>query len=115
MRLGVFTAKEGAMRTGNVCLRPEHDFWKLKTFEEVKEHFVKSFPQIDFSTFVTDEELARFAAATPGEFPTPQYAKGIQQMFTHVKAGMAEYWERDANVVVIAYCLSHCITPYPIA
>eukprot|EP00596_Hydrurales_sp_CCMP1899_P001903 CAMPEP_0119053150 /NCGR_PEP_ID=MMETSP1177-20130426/74239_1 /TAXON_ID=2985 /ORGANISM="Ochromonas sp, Strain CCMP1899" /LENGTH=112 /DNA_ID=CAMNT_0007033009 /DNA_START=679 /DNA_END=1015 /DNA_ORIENTATION=+ len=54
----------------------------IKTFEEVKEFLVSSFPQIDFSTFVSDDEIARFAAQiNPGEFPNPQYVKGLQQVF----------------------------------
>ena len=59
----------------------------MKTFEEVKAFFVKSFPQIDFSTFVTDEEIARFATSDSGMFPEPQYIKGIQQLFKEQKKG----------------------------
>ena len=109
MRIGVFSAKEGAMRTGNICLHPGHEFWKLKTFEEVKECLTKGFPQIDFSSFVSDEELARFAAATPGEFPTPQYAKGIQQLYSHTKAGVTNQ-ENLATLVDTVFCLSRHIT-----
>ena len=59
----------------------------MKTFEEVKAFFVQSFPQIDFSTFVTDEEIARFATSPPGVFPEPQYVKGIQQLFREQNKG----------------------------
>ena len=88
INLGLLSVKGDAPRTANIICVPEHEIWKLKTFEEVKAFLVKSFPQIDFSTFVTDEEIARFASATPGEFPKPQYAKGIQQIFAHKKAGV---------------------------
>ena len=59
----------------------------MKTFEEVKDFLVKSFPQIDFSTFVSDEEIARFAASPAGTFPEPQYIKGIQQIFKDYNKG----------------------------
>ena len=97
INLGLLSVKGDAPRTANIICVPEHDIWKLKTFEEVKAFLVKSFPQIDFPTFVTDEEIARFASATPGEFPKPQYAKGIQQLFAHKKAGTAACGE---------YCVS---------
>ena len=62
----------------------------MSTFEEVKAFLVKSFPQIDFATFVSDEEIARFATAAPGEFPKPQYVKKVQQIFKHKGGGETE-------------------------
>lgn len=48
---------------------------------------MKSFPQINFSTFVSDEEIARFASSVPGVFPKPQYVKGLQQIFNYKNNG----------------------------
>ena len=85
--IALLSVKENARRTANVICLPNHIIWKMKTFEEVKAFLVKSFPQIDFSTFVTDEEIARFATSDSGMFPEPQYIKGIQQLFKEQKKG----------------------------
>ena len=53
--IALLSVKENARRTANVICLPNHIIWKMKTFEEVKAFLVKSFPQIDFSTFVTDK------------------------------------------------------------
>ena len=85
--LVLFSVRENTRRSASVVCPPDHVIWKMKTFEEVKAFFVQSFPQIDFSTFVTDEEIARFATSPPGVFPEPQYIKGIQQLFKEQKKG----------------------------
>lgn len=82
INLGLLSVKGDAKRTANIICLPNHKIWTLKTFEEVKAFLVTSFPQIDFATFVSDDEIARFASqSTPGEFPKPQYVKGLQQVF----------------------------------
>ena len=87
INLGLLSVKGDAPRTANIICIPEHDIWKLKTFDEVKNFLVKSFPQIDFATFVSDEEIARFASSIPGIFPQPQYVNGIQQLFNYKNNG----------------------------
>jgi len=90
MNLGLLSVKGDAKRTANIICLPNHKIWTLKTFEEVKEFLVSSFPQIDFSTFVSDDEIARFASqSNPGEFPKPQYVKGLQQVFGGKSLGSA--------------------------
>jgi kynurenine 3-monooxygenase len=82
MNLGLLSVKGDAKRTANIICLPNHKIWTLKTFEEVRAFLISSFPQIDFSCFVSDDEIARFASqSNPGEFPKPQYVKGIQQVF----------------------------------
>lgn len=88
LNLGLLSVKGDSPRTANIICLPEHDIWKLKTFDEVKKFLVKSFPQIDFSTFVSDEEIARFANSPPGIFPNPQYVNGVQQTFNYKNNGM---------------------------
>ena len=88
INLGLLSVKGDAPRTANIICVPEHEIWKLKTFDEVKKFLVKSFPQINFSTFVSDEEIARFASSVPGVFPKPQYVKGLQQIFNYKNNGM---------------------------
>ena len=93
--LVLFSVRENTRRSASVVCPPDHVIWKMKTFEEVKAFFVQSFPQIDFSTFVTDEEIARFATSPPGVFPEPQYVKGIQQLFREQNKG-----KNDENIVM---------------
>ena len=83
----MLSVQDNAKRTANVICLPSHKIWTLKSFEEVKDFLVKSFPQIDFSTFVSDEEIARFAKSPPGVFPFPQYVKGIQKIFQDFSKG----------------------------
>jgi hypothetical protein len=90
INLGLLSVKGDAPRTANIICVPEHEIWKMNTFEEVKAFLVKSFPQIDFATFVSDEEIARFASAAPGEFPKPQYVKRVQRIFKHKGGGDAD-------------------------
>ena len=87
--------RENAKRTACIVCRPDHDLWKLKTFEEVKAFLVQSFPQIDFPTFIDDEEIARFANSYAGAFPEPQYVKGIQELFKGPNKG-----RNKKNVVI---------------
>ena len=75
--LGLLSVKGDAKRTANIICVPQHKIWSLKTFEEVKQFLVNSFPQVDFSAFVDDEELRRFADAQPGVFPQPQYVPSM--------------------------------------
>ena len=90
INLGLLSVKGDAPRTANIICVPEHEIWKMKTFEEVKAFLVKSFPQIDFATFVSDEEIRRFASTASGEFPKPQFVKKVQQIFKHKGGGKAE-------------------------
>ena len=69
--------KGDAKRTANIICVPQHKIWSLTTFEEVKQFLTASFPQIDFSSFVDDDELRRFAEAQPGVFPQPQYVPSM--------------------------------------
>ena len=88
LNLGLLSVKGDSPRTANIICVPEHDIWKMNTFDEVKKFLVKSFPQIDFATFVSDEEIARFASSVAGVFPNPQYVKGIQQTFNYKNNGI---------------------------
>ena len=85
--MGLFSVRENVRRTVNVINVPKHDIWKLRTFEEAKDFLVKTFPQIDFSTFVSDEEIARFAALPGKQLPKPQYVKSAQQIFKNSNKG----------------------------
>jgi 2-polyprenyl-6-methoxyphenol hydroxylase-like FAD-dependent oxidoreductase len=78
VNLGLLSVKGGAKRTANIICVPQHKVWQLNTFADVKQFLVSSFPQIDFSTFVDDDEIARFAQSPAGEFPKPQYVQKMQ-------------------------------------
>ena len=77
VNLGLLSVKGDAKRTANIICVPQHKIWSLTTFEEVKKFLTASFPQVDFSSFVEDEELRRFAEAQPGVFPQPQYVPSM--------------------------------------
>ena len=87
LNMGLFSVRENVRRTVNVINVPKHDIWKLRTFEEAKDFLVRTFPQIDFSTFVTDEEIARFAALPGKQLPKPQYVKSAHQIFKNSNKG----------------------------
>lgn len=70
-----------AVRTANIIRKPNHLIWKQNTLEDVKRFLHSSFPQINLETFVSDEELSRFAAAKCGEFPVPQVCKSMVAAF----------------------------------
>ena len=80
VNLGLLSVKGEARRTANIICVPHHKIWQLKTFADVKQFLVESFPQIDFSSFVDDDEIERFAQAVPGEFPRPQYVRKMQTL-----------------------------------
>ena len=87
LNIGLLPVKGEAKRTGNFICLPSHDLWKQKNPTEVKSFLQKSFPQIDFNSFVTDEEIKRFTEAIPGEFPKPTYIKKLQTLFPVKKGG----------------------------
>jgi hypothetical protein len=70
---------------------------------------VKSFPQIDFSTFVSDEEIARFANSPPGIFPNPQYVNGVQQTFNYKNNGM---YKKVKEIKIEKFCFLFYYLPF---
>ena len=109
INLGLLSVKGDAMRTANIICLPSHKIWTLRTMKEVKEFLVASFPQIDFSTFVSDEEIARFATSPAGEFPQPQYLKGMQKIFANYSSGMYRNsyinidFDNDVNIDIFIF------------
>jgi kynurenine 3-monooxygenase len=75
--LGVLPSKPGPTRTFNVIRIPEHDIWKIRNGNELREWFAKSFPRFDFSTdssLVTQAEFDRFAETEGLSLPPCQYS-----------------------------------------
>jgi kynurenine 3-monooxygenase len=75
--LGVLPSRPGPTRTFNVIRIPEHDIWKIRNGNELREWFAKSFPRFDFSTdssLVTQAEFNRFAETDGLRLPPCQYS-----------------------------------------
>jgi len=70
-------------RSVNLILKKDHDFWKLKTTEKVKDYLVEGFPQLDIDNLISADELEEFAALTPGQFPVPQFSRKIHDRFAN--------------------------------
>ena len=74
LSLGLLPVTDGAPRTANIIAGPDHHIWTLRSASDVAAFLQKSFPQLSpLSDFVTDAEVARFAAAEPGTFPEPSF------------------------------------------
>lgn len=80
VNLGLLSVKGEAKRTANIICVPQHIIWQLTSFADVKQFLVESFPQIDFPSFVDDDEIERFANSAPGVFPQPQYVQKMQTL-----------------------------------
>jgi len=65
------------LRTINVILHKDHDFWKIEGAENTRQHFRSLFPQLDMDNLISDQEMQEFAETRPGQFPTPQYSNKI--------------------------------------
>ena len=61
-------------RTANIICVPEHRIWQpeMQSKENVRSFLQESFPQVDLSDLVTEEEIDRFAKSSGGVFPDPQ-------------------------------------------
>ena len=83
-RLGFLPVRpEATERTANVIRDKDHKIWTFKDEESMTKFFRDSFPQVPNATF-PEAELARFAKATPGAFPKPQFAPIVaKNMNTH--------------------------------
>lgn len=61
-------------RTANIICVPRHRIWQpeMQSKENVRSFLQESFPQVDISDLVTEEEIDRFAKSSGGVFPNPQ-------------------------------------------
>ena len=75
MSMGLLPVKGEAPRTCNFIARQNHEIWSVKTLADMKAYMKRRFPQMSrpLNDFASDEEMQRFAEATPGRFPKPQY------------------------------------------
>jgi kynurenine 3-monooxygenase len=75
--LGLLPCRKAATRTFNVIRLPNHDIWKIKDGEELRNWFAKAFPRFDFSaesSLVEKEEFDRFATTEGLKLPPCQYS-----------------------------------------
>jgi 2-polyprenyl-6-methoxyphenol hydroxylase-like FAD-dependent oxidoreductase len=82
LSMGLLPVKEGVRRTVNFIAPPSHKIWDQKTPESLKLYLCSIFPQLDWNSFVTEEELERFAKAKTGIFPKPQWSDGLSCGFS---------------------------------
>ncbi len=75
--LGLLPSRKAPVRTFNVIRVPNHEIWKVKSGEELREWFAKAFPRFDFSaesSLVEKEEFDRFATTEGLSLPPCQYS-----------------------------------------
>jgi kynurenine 3-monooxygenase len=75
--LGLLPSKKSPFRTFNVIRIPEHDIWKIRDGNELREWFSKAFPRFDFSSdssLVEQAEFDRFAQTEGLSLPPCQYS-----------------------------------------
>jgi 2-polyprenyl-6-methoxyphenol hydroxylase-like FAD-dependent oxidoreductase len=75
--LGLLPSKKATTRTFNVIRIPEHDIWKIRDGNELREWFSKAFPRFDFSSdssLVEQAEFDRFAQTEGLSLPPCQYS-----------------------------------------
>lgn len=68
------------IRPVNIIARPNHDVWKIKDPEELREWFQKSFPRMNFQKengLLPAEEWERFIVEEGTRFPHCQYTNGV--------------------------------------
>lgn len=72
---------KNAMRPANIIGRPNHNLWKLKDGEGVRDFFEASFPRFPFhkgSNLIPESEWERFSKSKGTTFPPCQYSPGLQ-------------------------------------
>jgi kynurenine 3-monooxygenase len=87
--LGLLPVKDPSMiRPTNVIARPNHEIWKLKDGNAIKEWFTKAFPRLRMNELVAQEEWDRFAQAKGTTFPKCQYCGGMSMTSPDGTAGV---------------------------
>jgi 2-polyprenyl-6-methoxyphenol hydroxylase-like FAD-dependent oxidoreductase len=88
--LGLLPMKDPhGIRPTNVITRPNHDVWKLKSGDEIREWFVAAFPRLDLDEMIDNDEWDRFARAQGTSFPKCQYCPGLEVSSPDGSAGVA--------------------------
>ena len=81
LSLGLLPMKDdNAVRPTNIVTRPDHEIWKIKDGEGVRQWFEKAYPRMPFGKdgwMIPDEEWDRFAKAEGTRFPHCQYSPGM--------------------------------------
>jgi kynurenine 3-monooxygenase len=90
INLGLLPLRDNSsLRPANVITRPNHILWTLQTGREVKEWFRNSFPRLNFTSLVPEEEWDRFARAQGSRFPHCQYSNGVALSSLDRRSGVA--------------------------
>lgn len=90
INLGLLPLRDNSsLRPANVITRPNHILWTLQTGGESKEWFQKSFPRLNFTSLVPEEEWDRFARAQGSRFPHCQYSNGVALSSLNKRSGVA--------------------------
>jgi kynurenine 3-monooxygenase len=74
--LGLLPAQPGPTRTFNIIRVPNHDIWKIRDGNELREWFQEAFPRFDFSSgssLIDQAEFDRFASTEGLSLPPCQY------------------------------------------
>jgi kynurenine 3-monooxygenase len=78
--LGILPSRELPSRAMNVIRLPDHDIWKIRDGNELREWFAKAFPRLDFTAeprLINQKEFDRFAETEGLTLPPCQYSPEV--------------------------------------
>jgi len=91
LRLGLLPSKDPELpRTANIIKPKNHHVWGITDAEEMRAYLKESFPQIDVNALVSEADAEAFLEGKVGEFPAPQFVRGMQ-LFLEEGSGTAGF------------------------
>lgn len=89
--LGILPSREVPSRAMNVIRLPDHDIWKIRDGNSLREWFSKAFPRLDFTkepSLITQKEFDRFASNDGLTLPPVQYSPELHVASTTGEAAV---------------------------
>eukprot|EP00820_Chromera_velia_P021385 Cvel_29929.t1-p1 / transcript=Cvel_29929.t1 / gene=Cvel_29929 / organism=Chromera_velia_CCMP2878 / gene_product=hypothetical protein / transcript_product=hypothetical protein / location=Cvel_scaffold4188:9081-10393(+) / protein_length=437 / sequence_SO=supercontig / SO=protein_coding / is_pseudo=false len=118
LSLGLLPLKQSDRRTANIICWPSHPIWKANTPEKMTAFLKKEFPQLAdrMDSFVSPQEVSRFARAPCGQFPSPQYSSALFASFPTQRSTRSRKLppssrQQIRSVVALAGDSAHAFSP----
>jgi 2-polyprenyl-6-methoxyphenol hydroxylase-like FAD-dependent oxidoreductase len=89
--LVLLPSRKAPVRTFNVIRLPNHEIWKIRDGEELRQWFARAFPRFDFSSessLVDKEEFDRFASTEGLTLPPCQYSPELYVVSRNLEAAV---------------------------
>ena len=88
LSLGMLPLRNNDVMRPAMCItRPNHDVWKIKNGNDMREYFRDSFPRLDVDS-ISAKEWGRFAQSEGTRFPPCTYSRGISICSPNGEAGV---------------------------